>query len=117
MFSYNQKQIIIHLLNGCLIKKVPSMNVKYSHRLYECMNPILKVSSKDFLKLYYFLKEDKQKRLTINLNKVRQERGNSWIKTTYKKSKQNLTITIKKKQHATGNNINHQQKQTHPSLF
>jgi hypothetical protein len=117
MFTYAQKQIIILLLNGCYLMKAPSMNTKFTHRLYEGkMNPVLKVSDKDFKDpFHYFLKEDKRGRITLNLKTVRKERGNAWIKKAYKLSKQNLTITIKKKQHER-NTSNHKS-QSHPSLF
>jgi hypothetical protein len=116
MFNYTQKQIIIHLLNGCFILVAQSINPKYSHGVYVGkMNPLLKVKHKDLGALFYFLKQDKQGRLTLNLKTVRQERGNAWIKKAYKASKQNLTITIKKKQHER--NTSNQKEQCHPSLF
>ena len=81
------------------------------------MNPLLKVKHKDLGALFYFLKQDKRGRLTLNLKTVRQERGNAWIKKAYKANKKNLTITItiKKKQHER-NTSNHKE-QCHPSLF
>ncbi len=117
MFTYAQKQIIIHLLNGCYLIKAQSTNPKYTHKVYECkMNPVLKVSDKDFKDpFHYFLKKDKRGRLTLNLKTVRKERGNAWIKKAYKASKQNLTIIIKKKQHERDTS-NHKS-QSHPSLF
>jgi hypothetical protein len=117
MFTYAQKQIIIHLLNGSYLIKVKSINTKYTYRLYEGkMNPVLKVKESDMSSLFtYFLKEDKLGRLTLNLKTIRQERGNAWIKKAYKLSKQNLTIIIKKKKHER--NISNHKSQSHPSLF
>ena len=84
----NDRKFINALLNGGFISKRPCWRKDYNHAMYSATGDLLFNISDGTMRNYSDLFKEKKGRKTLNLNLVRQQHGNSLLKSLYKKSKQ-----------------------------
>ena len=80
-----QKELVDYLLDGAYLLRTKRSNGESALKHYRGNQiPVryYSLATAAFLP-YGMLKTDKRKRMTINLNKVRQLHGGSWIKKRY----------------------------------
>lgn len=76
-----QKQIIQELLQGGNIANCFASGYRLRDGTH---NGIRRFTAPTFFSLQKFLRKEKSGLYVINKNKIRQERGNAWIKKQYK---------------------------------
>lgn len=86
---------IYRLLLKCnyTIKKRKGFDQRYGYCMYDGNRPVYQITSKQFNKIYFLMKEKKEV-FTLNLNKVRQQSGHTTVKKVYKQNLKNKQLSL-----------------------
>jgi hypothetical protein len=84
----SQKNIVLHLFKGCYLMRSLNTNGTPIFKLYQPGQKLISYSyPSDIKPITELLKEDQNRRFTLNLKIVRKLHGKTYVKTIYKKRK------------------------------